>query len=89
MFPGSAFVVIDVIVNAVPKVTPPSVEFVNPSAVSDALSSGTTTFPSGCTTGCPPITPTLGVEESVQVRPPSVENAIMSLLPLPKSSQTV
>src|SRR5438067_2453440 len=49
--PGSVFAVIDVIVNACPKLTPPFVEIVNPSAVSDALSSGTTTFPFGCTTG--------------------------------------
>src|SRR5919201_2979259 len=48
MPPGSTFAVIDVIKNAWPKLAPPFVEIVNPSAVSDALSSGTTTFPFGC-----------------------------------------
>src|SRR5439155_11157367 len=81
--PGSTFAVIDVIVTAWPKLTPPFVEIVNPRAVSDALSSGTTTFPFGCTTGWPPITPVFGVDESVQFRPPSVEKAIFSWLPWP------
>src|SRR5207244_8631032 len=51
MPPGSAFAVIEVIAKAWPKLTPPFVEIVNPSAVSDALSIGTTTFPLGCTIG--------------------------------------
>jgi hypothetical protein len=62
---------------------------VEPSAVSDALSSGTTTFPFGWTTGWPPITPVLGVPERFHVRPPSVEKEICRLFPLAKSSQTV
>src|SRR2546429_6975322 len=84
MPPGSTFAVIDVIVNALPKLTPPFVDLVNPSAVSDALSSGTTTLPFGWTTGWPPITPTFGVVVSVQLRPPSVEKAIFSQLPWAK-----
>src|SRR5439155_12772587 len=42
--PGSVFAVIDVMLNAWPKLTPPFVEIVNPSAVSYALSSGMTTI---------------------------------------------
>src|SRR5205085_8325390 len=61
--PGSTFAVIDVIVVTAPKLTPPFVEVVNPRDVSAALSSGTTTFPFGSTTGWPPITPVFGVDE--------------------------
>src|SRR5256714_13884202 len=89
MPPGSTFAVIDEIVNALPKLTPPFVDLVNPSAVSDALSSGTTTLPFGWTIGWPPRTPTFGGVESVPLRPPSVEKAIFSRLPWPKSSHTV
>src|SRR5947209_19950612 len=48
--PGSTFAEIEVIVKAFRKLTPPFVEMVNPSAVSDGLSSGTRTFPMGCRT---------------------------------------
>src|SRR5438105_787111 len=89
MFPGSAFAVIDVIVIGWPKLTPPFVETVAPSEVSLALSSGTTTFPFGSTTGWPPITPTLGTPDKGQLTPASRGHAIISWLPWPKSSQTV
>src|ERR671936_2366789 len=73
MPPGSVAAEIEVIVNAWPKLEPPFVEIVYPSAVALALSIGTTTFPFGCTSGWPPMTPTRGVFDSVQVRPPSRE----------------
>ena len=44
-----------------------------PTAVSLALSIGTITMPSGRTTGCPPITPTLLVAGALHVCPPSVD----------------
>ena len=74
--PGSVFAVMLVIVVTAPKLAPPFVEVVNPSDVSLALSSGTTTFPFGSTTGWPPITPVEGVLEGFHVRPPSVEKEI-------------
>src|SRR5207244_6360426 len=51
MPPGSFAAEMDVIVVTTPKLTPPFVDLVNPSEVSDALSSGTTTLPFGCTIG--------------------------------------
>src|SRR5207244_10986354 len=89
MLPGSLNAVMFVITNAVPKLTPPFVETERPSCVSSALSSGTTTFPFGSVTGCPPMTPRFGVVESVQVRPPLREYAIRKRLPWPKSSHCV
>src|SRR2546428_197266 len=47
MLPGSLAAEIDVIVNACPNLAPPFVDRVYPSAVSDALSIGTTTLPFG------------------------------------------
>ena len=73
MLPGSTAAVIDVIVVALPKLTPPFPEGMTPTAVSDGLSTMTISFPFGSTSGWTPITPTLGVDESVQVRPPSRE----------------
>src|SRR3954452_17556705 len=69
--------------------TPPLVELNAPIAVSLALAMGTTTVPSGRTTGCPPMTPLLFVAGADQCRPPSVDLFICSRLPLPWSSHCV
>src|SRR5919204_2075889 len=81
MFPGSVFAVMLVIVIGAPKLTPPFVDMTDLSVTSPASSSGTTTFPFGSTTGWPPITPTLGTLESVQLTPALREKAIFSWLP--------
>src|ERR671937_557034 len=90
MFPGSFLAVMLVIVIGWPKLTPPFVDITDSSVSSFASSSGTTTFPFGRTTGCPPMTPTVGTSERCQLTPASREKAIISwLVPLPKSSHTV
>src|SRR5258705_527745 len=71
------------------QVAPPSVELNAPIAVSFALAVGTTTVPSGRTTGWPPITPLLFVAGADHVWPPSVDVLISSLLPAPWSSHCV
>src|SRR5689334_24828117 len=55
------------------QLAPPLVELNAPIAVSLALAIGTITFPSGRTTGWPPITPVLLVLAGPQVSPPSEE----------------
>src|SRR5919204_4838947 len=75
MLPGSFFAVMLVIVIGAPKLTPPFVDKTDFRVTSFASSSGTTTFPFGSTTGWPPITPTLGTLDSVQLRPESREKA--------------
>src|SRR3954470_12007615 len=68
---------------------PPLVELNAPTAVSLALSIGTTTVPLGRTTGWPPITPEPLEAAADQVWPPSVEVLILSRLPAPWSSHSV
>src|SRR3954462_9290562 len=65
------------------QLAPPLVELNAPIAVSFAFAIGTTTVPSGRTTGWPPITPVLLVAGADQVCPPSVEVLIWSRLPAP------
>jgi len=62
------------------QVRPPSLEWNAPTAVVIALAIGTTTMPSGRTTGWPPITPAWLVAGALQVWPPSVERLIWSRL---------
>src|SRR4051794_17783388 len=68
---------------------PPLVELKAPMAVSLALAIGTTTVPSGRTTGWPPMTPVLFVAAGLHVWPPSVEVLICRRFPLPWSSHCV
>src|SRR2546421_12761404 len=55
MPPASVWWLMPVMVVTLPQLTPPLVDDKAPTAVSLALSRGTTTVPLGWTTGCPPI----------------------------------
>src|SRR3954463_11605058 len=65
------------------QLAPPLVELNAPIAVSFAFAIGTTTVPSGRTTGWPPITPVLLVAAADHVTPPSVDVLICRRLPAP------
>src|SRR5947209_1691901 len=49
---------------------------------------GMITVPSGCTTGCPPMTDALGTDERLQFWPPSVDRLILRRSPCAASSHS-
>src|SRR3954470_18314723 len=80
--------IVAIVVTAL-QLAPPLVELNAPMAVSFALAVGTTTVPSGRTTGWPPITPLLLVAGADHVCPPSLDRLMRRALPAPWSSHWV